>query len=111
MVEAKIEAKKQEYKFDPSMVQEAMHLRVIYNRKGCIGSGHCILSDAYDFAFDDEEFKAILKDGTELEGVQKGVWVKDVITKEPHLLLNAAKTCTPRVIAIIDLKTGKRIAP
>ena len=41
----------------------------------------------------------------------KGIFFKDVDTKEPHLLLNAAKTCTPKVIGIIDRETGKRIAP
>ena len=34
-------------------------LRIVYNRKGCIGSAHCILSDVYDFELD-EEMRAVL---------------------------------------------------
>ena len=56
----------------------------------------------------DDEFKAILVEGKE---IQPGVFEKVVETDSPHLLLNASKTCTPRVIAVIDVETGKRIAP
>ena len=90
--------------------RKVFKLRIIYNKKGCVASGHCILSDPYNFELD-EEFKAILKDGKPLTGVQQGVFVKEIETDSPHLVLNAAKTCTPRVIAIIDMETGKRIAP
>ena len=90
--------------------RKTFKLRIIYNKKGCISSGHCLLSDPYDFKLD-EEFKAILTDSKEGEGVQKGVFFKDIETTEPHLIMNAAKTCTPKVIAVIDLETGKRIAP
>lgn len=84
-------------------------LRVIYNKKGCTASGHCALSDVYDFELDGE-FKGVLKEGKETPP-GSGVWIKDVDTTEPHLLINASKTCTPRVIAIIDRETNKRIAP
>jgi ferredoxin len=84
-------------------------LRIVYNRKACIGSSHCILSDPYNFELD-EGFKAVLKGGKEMPNA-KGVFVKVIETEEPHLAINAAKTCTPRVISIIDLDTGKRIAP
>ncbi|MBI4181935.1 MAG: hypothetical protein HY520_03135 [Candidatus Aenigmarchaeota archaeon] len=90
-------------------VRKVFRLRVVYNRNGCIGSSHCLLSDPYNFEVD-EQFKAILKGGEELPGA-KGVFVKVIETEEPHLVLNAAKTCTPRVISVIDLETGKRIAP
>lgn len=96
--------------FNPSMVREKMKLRIVYNRNGCIGAGHCILSDPYNFGFDENDFKADLKDGKESPQT-KGVWIKDIETDDPHLVINAAKTCTPKVIAIIDLKTNKRIAP
>ncbi len=84
-------------------------LRIVYNKKGCLASGHCILSDPFNFTLDDE-FKAILKEGKPMPGMED-VWYKDVETDSPHLPINAAKTCTPRVIAIIDRETGKRIAP
>lgn len=90
-------------------VRKKFKLRVVYNRNGCIGSSHCLLSDPYDFDLD-EEVKAILKDGQEMPGA-KGVFVKVIETDSPHLVLNAAKTCTPKVISIIDMETGKRIAP
>lgn len=90
--------------------RKTFKLRIIYNKKGCLASGHCLLSDPYDFKLD-EEFKADLIDGKEGEGVQKGVFFNDIETTEPHLIMNAAKTCTPKVIAVIDLETGKRIAP
>lgn len=84
-------------------------LRIVYNKKGCCASGHCVLSDPYDFELD-EEFKAILKGGKAMTNAND-VFVKEIETTEPHLAINAAKTCTPKVIAIIDLETGKRIAP
>ncbi|MBI2579860.1 MAG: ferredoxin [Candidatus Aenigmarchaeota archaeon] len=84
-------------------------LRIIYNKSGCTAAGHCVLSDPYNFKLD-EEFKAILVDGTP-HPTSKGVFVKEIETDEPHLVINAAKTCTPRVISIVDLETGKRIAP
>lgn len=91
-------------------VKKTFKLKIVYNRKGCISSCHCILSDPYDFKLDDE-LKAILVDGKEMSGPVGGIFVKEIETTEPHLAINAAKTCTPRVIAIIDLETGKRIAP
>ena len=90
--------------------RKVFKIRIIYNRKGCEASGHCVLSDPYDFQLD-EEAKAILKEGEEKEGPVRGIFTKDIETTEPHLAINAAKTCTPRVIAVIDLETGKRIAP
>ena len=90
--------------------RKVFKLRIIYNKKGCCASGHCMLSDPYDFDLD-EEFKAILKGGKEMPGPVKGVFLKEIETTEPHLAINAAKTCTPKVIAIIDMETGKRIAP
>ena len=90
--------------------RKTFKLRIIYNKKGCLSSGHCLLSDPYDFKLDDE-FKAILLDSKEGEGLQQGVFFKEIETTEPHLIMNAAKTCTPRVIAVIDMETGKRIAP
>lgn len=90
--------------------EHKMHkLRIIYNRKGCVASGHCVLSDPFNFVLDDE-FRALLIDGKPMPNMQD-VWYKDVETDSPHLPINAAKTCTPKVIAIIDLETGKRIAP
>ena len=90
-------------------VRKKFRLRVVYNRNGCIGSSHCILSDPYNFELD-ETVKAILKGGEEMPGA-KGVFVKIIETDQPHLVINAAKTCTPKVISIIDMDTGKRIAP
>ena len=84
-------------------------LRIIYNKNGCIGAGHCVLSDIDNFKLD-KEFKADLIDGKE-EGPVKGVFYKEIETYEPHMIINAAKTCTPQVIGVIDLETGKRIAP
>lgn len=91
-------------------VKKVWKLKIIYNKKGCVSSGHCVLSDPYNFTLDDE-FKAVLKDGNEIGGPQKGIFVKEIETDSPHLVLNAAKTCTPKVIAVIDVATGKRIAP
>jgi ferredoxin len=89
--------------------KKIFRLRIIYNKKGCIGSGHCVLSDVFNFVLDDE-FRAILIDGKPMPNMQD-VWYKDIETDSPHLPINAAKTCTPKVIGIIDLDTGKRIAP
>lgn len=89
--------------------RKIFRLRVVYNKKGCISSGHCLLSDPYDFKLDDE-FKAILVDGKAGEGVMSEVFTKEIETTEPHLIMNAAKTCTPKVIAVFDIETGKRIA-
>ena len=89
--------------------KKKFRLRVVYNRKGCIGSSHCILSDPYNFELD-ETMRAVLKGGEELPNAP-GVFVKVIETDQPHLVLNAAKTCTPKVISVIDLETGKRIAP
>ncbi len=91
-------------------VKKKFKLRIVYNKKGCVSSGHCILSDPFDFELNGE-FKAILKGGKEQEGPVKGIFIKEIETDEPHLVINAAKTCTPKVIAIIDMETGKRIAP
>jgi len=91
-------------------VRKVFRLKIVYNRKGCIGSSHCILSDPYDFKLDDE-FKAILVDSKQGEGLQGEIFTKIIETEEPHLVINAAKTCTPRVIAVFDLDTGQRIAP
>ena len=99
----------QAYEHDKK-VKKVFKLRIVYNKKGCTASDHCVLSDPYDFKLD-EEFKAILIDGVEKEGPVPGIFVKDIDTTEPHLAINAAKTCTPKVIAIIDRETGKRIAP
>lgn len=84
-------------------------LRIIYNKKGCVSSGHCVLSDPFNFELDNE-FRAVLKNGKLMPGMDD-VWFADIETDSPHLPINAAKTCTPRVIGIIDLETGKRIAP
>jgi len=89
--------------------KKVFRLRIVYNKKGCTASGHCVLSDPFNFVLDDE-FKAILIDGKLMPGMTD-VFYKDVETDSPHLPINAAKTCTPKVIAIIDLETGKRIAP
>ncbi|MBI4176475.1 MAG: hypothetical protein HY518_04670 [Candidatus Aenigmarchaeota archaeon] len=91
-------------------VRKVFRLRIVYNKKGCVKSGHCVLSDPYDFELD-EEFKGILKEGAEQPGKVPGIFIKEIETTEPHLAINAAKTCTPKVIAVIDLETGKRIAP
>lgn len=91
-------------------VKKKFRLKIIYNKKGCISSGHCALSDPFDFTLDDDA-KGVLKDGKALTGPQDGVFVKEIETDSPHLAINAAKTCTPKVIAIIDVETGKRIAP
>jgi len=90
-------------------VRKVFKLKIVYNKKGCIASGHCALSDPYNFLLD-EEFKGVLKDGKTLANIQ-GTFVKEIETDSPHLILNAAKTCTPKVIAVIDMETGKRIAP
>ncbi|MBI4020326.1 MAG: hypothetical protein HY367_03255, partial [Candidatus Aenigmarchaeota archaeon] len=86
-------------------VRKVFRLRIVYNKKGCVASGHCVLSDPYDFELD-EEFKAILKEGKEQPGKVPGIFIKEIETTEPHLAINAAKTCTPRVIAVIDMDTG-----
>lgn len=87
-------------------------LRIIFNRKGCIGSGHCMLSDPYNFAWDEEvDWKALLIDGKPMEGKFQGeVFVKEIETDSPHLIMNAAKTCTPRAIAVYDMDEKKFIA-
>lgn len=90
--------------------KKTFNLKVVYNRNGCLGSGHCALSDNRDFKIE-EDFKATLIDGKEMEGPIKGLYFKTFSTEEPHLIINAAKTCTPKVIAVIDMDTGKRIAP
>lgn len=82
-------------------------LKIIYNKAGCVSSGHCVLADPYDFKLD-AEFKADLVDGKPLKGANQ-VFEKIIETEQPHLAVNAAKTCTPRVIAVIDMETGKRI--
>ncbi len=91
-------------------VKKKFRLRIVYNKKGCAASGHCVLSDPFNFRLDDE-FRAILIDGKEQEGPVKGIFIKEIETDEPHLVINAAKTCTPKVIGVIDMDTGKRIAP
>lgn len=90
--------------------KKVFKLRIIYNKKGCVSSGHCVLSDPYHFELDNE-FKGVLKESKEQEGPVGGIFIRDIETDSPHLVLNAAKTCTPRVIGVIDLETGKRIAP
>lgn len=85
-------------------------LKIIYNKKGCIASGHCVLSDPYNFELD-EEFKAILVDGKLVGDPKLEIYEKIIETDEPYLVINAAKTCTPKVIGVIDMNTGKRIAP
>ena len=82
-------------------------IRIVYNRKGCIASGHCILSDPFNFVLDDE-FKSILVDGKPMGDPKLDIWYKDIETNEPHMPFNAMATCTPKVIAVIDLETGKR---
>lgn len=52
--------------------RKKFRLRVVYNRNGCIGSSHCILSDIYDFELD-EEIKAVLKGGGGAPECQGGV--------------------------------------
>lgn len=99
---------KADYEHDRT-VQKKFKLRIVYNRKGCIGSSHCLLSDPYNFDLDDE-MRAILKDGEEMKNAP-GTFIKVIETDEPHLVINAAKTCTPKVISVIDMETGKRIAP
>lgn len=99
---------KAQYEHDRT-ARKIFKLRVVYNRKGCIGSSHCILSDPYNFELD-EQTRAILKGGEEMPNAP-GIFVKVIETDSPHLVINAAKTCTPKVISIIDVETGKRIAP
>ena len=88
-------------------MHKKFRLKIIYNRGGCIGSGHCALADPYDFQIG-EDFKAVMKEGQLVPGT-KDTYFKIIETTEPHLSVNAAKTCTPRVIAVIDMDTGKRI--
>ena len=88
-------------------VKKTFRLKIVYNKNKCISSGHCILSDPYNWLLDDD-FKANLVEGKE---IMPGVFEKIFETTEPHLVINAAKTCTPKVIAVIDMETGKRIAP
>ena len=82
-------------------------IRIVYNRKGCIASGHCVLSDPFNFELD-EEFRAILKDAKPMGDPKLDVWYKDIETDVPHMPFNAMVTCTPKVIAVIDLETGKK---
>ena len=90
-------------------------LRIVFNKKGCIASGHCMLSDPYNFGWDENvDWKAELVDGKPMGSAhQQDIFVKEVETDQPHLVINAAKTCTPRVIAVFDLDQipPKRIAP
>ena len=99
---------KTQYEHDKK-TRKIFKLRIIYNRKGCTAAGHCVLSDPFNFTLDDK-FRAILTDGKPMPGMDD-VWYKDIETDSSHLPINAAKTCTPRVIGVIDLETGKRIAP
>ena len=86
-------------------------LRIVYNRGGCISSGHCALSDPQDFGLDNDDFKAILKDGKRMPSAPAvELYEKIIETNQPHLALNAARTCTPKVIAVFDVETGKRLA-
>ena len=97
-------------KYEHDKKERKIHkLRIIYNKKGCLASGHCVLSDPFNFILDGE-FRADIIDGKPMANMQD-VFFKDIETDSPHLPINAAKTCTPKVIAIIDLETGKRIAP
>lgn len=80
---------------------KAVKLRIVYNKKGCIGSGHCVLSDPYNFILDGE-FHANLKEGKPMGGLNSGVFVRETETDSPHLAINAAHTCTPRVIAVFQ---------
>ncbi len=87
-------------------------LRIVYNKKGCVGSGHCMLSDPYDFVWSEkDEWKAELVEGKPMEGAhQQNIFVREIETEEPHLVINAAKTCTPRAIAVFDIERKKFIA-
>ena len=87
-------------------------LRIIYNKKGCVGSGHCMLSDPYNFAWDEKDaWKAMLIEGKPMEGPhQQQIFVKEIETDSPHLVMNAAKSCTPKAIAIFDIEKKKFIA-
>ena len=85
-------------------------LKIVYNKKGCLASGHCVLSDPYNFELD-KEFRAILVDGKPVGDPKLQIFEKIIETDSPHLVLNATKTCTPKVIGVIDMETGKRIAP
>ena len=80
---------------------KTVKLRIIYNKKGCVGSGHCALSDPYNFTLD-EEFHGVLKEGKPMGGLNSGVFVTETETDSPHLVINAAHTCTPRVIAVFE---------
>lgn len=80
---------------------KTVRLRIVYNKKGCIGSGHCVLSDPYNFVLD-EEFRADLKGGKPMGGLNSGVFTKETETDSPHLAINAAHTCTPKVIAVFQ---------
>ncbi|MBI3190251.1 hypothetical protein HYZ41_00955 [archaeon] len=93
----------------PYEEKKIFKLRIVYNKKGCTAAGHCVLSDPFNFTLD-KNFEAVLVDGKPMPNIE-GVWYKDIETDSPHLPINASKTCTPKVIAIIDRETGKRIAP
>ncbi len=80
---------------------KTVKLRIVYNKKGCVGSGHCVLSDPYNFVLDGE-FHADLKEGRPMGGLNSGVFVRETETDSPHLAVNAAHTCTPRVIAVFQ---------
>lgn len=80
---------------------KTVKIRIVYNKKGCIGSGHCVLSDPYNFVLDDE-FHADLKGGKPMGGLNSQVFVRETETDSPHLAINAAHTCTPKVIAVFQ---------
>ena len=54
-------------------------LKIVYNKNKCISAGHCVLSDPYNWLLD-KEFKADLVDSKEMDGANKGVFVKEIET-------------------------------
>ncbi len=86
--------------------RKTFKLKIAYNKKRCIGAGHCVLADPYDFGLDSKGI-ADLKEAKE----QSGLFVKEIETESPHLALNAAKACPSMVISVFDMETGKKIAP
>lgn len=77
-------------------------LKIIYNRKNCIGAGACAAMDPDHFEMADDG-KADLKGGKEVDGKF------ELEVEESDAVKEAAKACPVEVIKIVNMDTGEDV--
>ncbi len=85
--------------------------KIIYDRGNCIGAAACAAVNP-EFWIIKEDGKASIASAKKPQIKEKGV-IEEAIIDEKDLQANieAANVCPVRVIKIIDLETGKEVAP